>query len=347
MPTRLPGQSLPMRPAAVIASLAILTLTTPAGAQSAADWYRGKTIRMLLPTAPGGGRALYALPFAEAFGRHIPGSPKILPVFMPGAGGSTAINNASGVAEPDGLTIVSPLKGAVASQAVGDPSVKYDLSKFNWIGRITDATQIFFVSSSVAAHTIDDFRKQEIVISSVGKASVTYQLPAFINHVLGTKFKIVTGYRSAGANNMAVEIGESQGAFTTWNDIASYHSDWLRDGKIRVPTQIALHRLPELADVPLLSDYAANDSDRAIIEFMSVSSELGQTYAAPPGVPANAVAALREGFEATMKDPDYVEKLKKMKIQFNPMTGQELGQLVEKTLGTSQAVIKRYKLAIN
>ena len=207
----LPGLLLIMRvSAAAIAMSALAFQSAPAAAQSVAEFYRGKTIKLLLPTAPGGGRALYALPFSEAFGRHIPGNPKILPVFMPGAGGSTAINNASGVAEPDGLTIVSPLKGAVAAQAIGDPSVRYDLSKFNWIGRITDATQIFFTSSAVSARTIEDFRQQEIIIGSVGRASVTYQLPAFSNHVLGTKFKIVTGYRSAGANNMSVEIGETQ-----------------------------------------------------------------------------------------------------------------------------------------
>ena len=266
---------------------------------------------------------------------------------MPGAGGSTAINNASGVAEPDGLTIVSPLKGAVAAQAIGDPSVRYDLSKFNWIGRITDATQIFFTSSAVSARTIEDFRQQEIIIGSVGRASVTYQLPAFSNHVLGTKFKIVTGYRSAGANNMSVEIGETQGAFTTWNDIQSYHSDWLRDGKVRIVTQIALHRLPELAEVPLLADFATNESDRELIEFMSTSSELGQTYAAPPGVPDYIAAGLRDAFNETMKDADYIDKLQRSKIQFNPMVGQELGALVNKTLGTSKAVIERYKNAIN
>jgi tripartite-type tricarboxylate transporter receptor subunit TctC len=332
-------------------AIAIGTSATPhvavAQTNPVANFYAGKTIRMLLPTAPGGGRALYALPFAEAYSRHIPGNPKVLPIFMPGAGGSTAINNAANVAEADGLTIVSPLKGAVMAQAIGDPSVKYDLGKFNWIGRITDATQILFVSSKVAASTVDDFRRHEIIIGSVGRASVTYQLPAFINNVLGTKFKIVTGYRSAGATNMSVETGETQGAFTTWNDIVSYHPDWLRDGKIRVPIQIAMHPLPELKEVPLLTDLAANDDDRALIAFISSSSELGQTFAAPPGVPAQLVEALRKAFDDTMKDQAYVERLVKANIQFNPMTGQQLTQEVLKTLGASKSVIDRYQAAIN
>jgi tripartite-type tricarboxylate transporter receptor subunit TctC len=332
-------------------TVAIVTLATfqisTASAQSAADFYRGKTIRMLLPTAPGGGRALYALPFADAFSKHIPGNPKVLPIFMPGAGGSAAINNAQNVAEPDGLTIVSPLKGAVIAQAIGDQSVKYDLAKFNWIGRITDATQIFFASTNITARTIDDFRQQEVIIGAVGHASVTYQLPAFINNIVGTKFKIVTGYRSAGATNMSVETGETHGAFTTWNDIQSYHPDWLRDGKVRVVLQIAIERHPDMKEVPLLTDFAANESDREILEFMSSSSELGQTFAAPPGVPPHIVAMLRKAFDDTMKDSSYFDRLQKAKIQFNPMTGQRLTQDVLKTLGVSNSLIERYKAAIN
>lgn len=332
--------------ATVVGSSAALP---PASAQtpSAAAYYQGKTVKMLLPTGPGGGRALYALPFAEAFSRHIPGNPRIVPVFMPGAGGSTAINNAQNVAEPDGLTIVSPLKGSVIAQATDDPSVKYDLKRFHWIGRITDATQIFFISGKVPARSIEDLRKHEIIVGAVGRASVTYQNPAFFNRVIGTRLKIVTGYRSAGATNMSVQKGETQGAFTTWNDIQSYHMDWITDGHVRVLVQIALHRLPELKDVPLLSDFATNEGDRELIDFMSSSSELGQVYAAPPGVPAYLVEALRSGFNATMKDQSYAERLRKANVQFNPMTGQELTQDVMKVLTAPRSLIERYQAAIN
>lgn len=330
-----------------VGTIALATLSVASGqTDRAAAFYQGKTIRLLLPTGPGGGRALYALPFAEAFGRHIPGSPKIVPVFMPGAGGSTAINNAQNVAEPDGLTIVSPLKGSVIAQATGDPSVKYDLRRFNWIGRITDATQIFFVSGTAPAHTIEGLRSHEIIVGAGGRASVTYQLPAFINRVVGTRLKIVTGYPSAGATNLSVYKGETHGAFTTWNDLSSYHMDSIRDGKVRVVVQIALHPLPELNSVALLSDYAADASDRELIDFMSSSSELGQVYAAPPGVPDYLVEALRIGFDATMKDKNYIGTLAKAHIQFNPMTGQEITQDVLKTLDAPRALIERYRAAI-
>lgn len=332
--------------AAVIGSFAA-ACSASAQTPSAAAYYQGKTIKMLLPTGPGGGRALYALPFAEAFSRHIPGNPRIVPIFMPGAGGSTAINNAQNVAEPDGLTIVSPLKGSVIAQATEDPSVKYDLRRFNWIGRITDATQIFFVSGTAPAHTIEGLRTQEIIVGAGGRASVTYQLPAFINRVVGTRLKIVTGYPSAGATNLSVYKGETHGAFTTWNDLSSYHMDSVRDGKVRVVVQIALHQLPDLKNVPLLSDYATNADERGLIDFMSSTSDLGQVYAAPPGVPDYLIEALRIGFNATMKDTSYTDKLLKAKIQFNPMTGQEITQDVMKTLNAPRSLIERYQAAIN
>jgi tripartite-type tricarboxylate transporter receptor subunit TctC len=318
---------------------------TPAKAQSIADTFRGKTIRLLLPTLPGGGRSLYSLPFAAYFGKHLPGNPTILPVFMPGAGGATAVNNAYSVAAPDGLTIVSPLASVITAQAVGDESVKYDAARLNWIGRITDGTRILFVSSKVPARTIADFRRRETVIGATGRASETYMNASFMNKVMGTKFKIVLGYPSAGKMNASVESGETDGAFTTWNDISTYHPDWLRDSKVRVVLQIALSKHPDMADVPQLLDLAETEADRDLIAFMSSPTQMGQSYAAPPGTPAPIVQALRRAFDATMKDPAYVERMQAAKIQFNPMTGEELEQSVLKTVGAPPSVIERFKAA--
>jgi tripartite-type tricarboxylate transporter receptor subunit TctC len=327
-------------------ALALTLQVTAGAAQSVSDTFRGKTLRILLPTLPGGGRSLYALPFAQFFGKHIPGNPTILPVFMPGAGGSIAVNNAYGVAAPDGLTIVSPLASVITAQAVGDESVKYDASRFNWIGRITDGTRIFFVSSKVKAQTLGDFRSRVVVIGASGRASLTYLNPAFMNKVFGTKFKIVTGYQSAGTINMAVERGETEGSFTTWNDLSSYHPDWLPDGKIRVVLQIGLERLPDIANVPLMLDLAENQADRDLVAFASSDPQMGQSFAAPPGVPPAIVAALRKAFDETMQDPGFIEKMQVAKVQFNPMTGEELARSVARTLAAPRSVIDRYKSAV-
>ena len=339
------GNRISVSPYACAVATFLMIACAPVAGQSVADTFRGKTVRILLPTAPGGGRSLYALSFSGYFGKHIPGNPTILPVFMPGAGGSAAVNNAYSVAAPDGLTLVSPLASVISAQAVGDESVKYDAGKFNWIGRITDGTRILFVSSKIDAQTIADFRSRTVVVGATGRASETYLNASFMNRIFGTKFKIVTGYNSAGMMNMSVLSGETEGAFTTWNDIITYHPDWLRDGKIRVVAQIAMTKHPDLPNVPLLLDFAENQADRDLIAFMSAPTQMGQSYAAPPGVPGPIVEALRKAFDDTMKDPGFVEKMQAAKVQFNPIGGEELASSVARTIGAPKSVIERFKAA--
>ena len=331
----------------VLASLATVLPLTDAAAQSIADHFRGKTIRILVPSSPGGDRGLYPTVFAPFFGKHIPGNPAVVPVFMPGAGGSTAINNLYSVAAPDGLTIATPLVAVATAQAVGEESVKYDATKFNWIGRIPDATRVLLMSSKVDAKTVPELRGREVIAGASGRTSETYLMPAFMNKVFETRFKIVSGYQSAGKRNLAIENGELQAAITTWNDVRTYHVDWIREGGImRLVVQIALKKHPELPNLPLLLDYTDNQADRDLIEFMSSSSQVGQPYATSPGVSAPIVEALRRAFDATMKDPAFLEKMQAAKIEYNPITGEEMAKIIERTITAPKSVIDRYKAAV-
>jgi tripartite-type tricarboxylate transporter receptor subunit TctC len=330
-----------------VASMLALGFPPTASAQSVEDFYRGKTLRLIVPSTPGGDRGLYVLAFTPFFGKHIPGNPTVVPVFMPGAGGSNGVNYTYGVAAPDGLSVVTPLTGVVMAQAMGDDSVRYDVSKFNWIGRTSDSTRIFFVSSKVKARTIADFRAQEVIISAVGRASETYLNPAFMNNVFGTKFKIVLGYQGAGRMNLAVESGETQGAFSTWNNISTQHAEWLSSKRIRLVLQIAGDRHPDLPNVPLMAELAENEADRALVSFMSSPTQMGQSFAAPPGTPPRMVEALRRAFDATMKDPAFVEKMRAAKMEFNPATGEQMTEIVARTISAPPDVIRRYKAAVS
>jgi tripartite-type tricarboxylate transporter receptor subunit TctC len=331
----------------MLLALAMCGPLTSASAQPIADHFRGKTLRVLVPSAPGGDRALYPTVLAPFLSKNIPGNPAVVPVFMPGAGGSTAVNHAYSNVAPDGLTLVTPLVAVATAQAVGEESVKYDVTKFNWIGRISDATRVLLMSSKVNAKTIPELRGREVIAAASGRTSETYLMPAFMNKMFGTRFKIVSGYQSAGKRNLAIENGEVEAAITTWNDVRTYHLDWIRDGGImRLVVQIALNKHPELPDLPLLLDYAENQADRDLLEFMSSSAQMGQPYAAPPGVPAHIVEALRRAFDATMKDPAYIEKMKAAKIEFNPITGEEMAAIISRTMATPASVIARYKGAI-
>jgi tripartite-type tricarboxylate transporter receptor subunit TctC len=333
-------------------AIALLSQATIASAQSApapsiADTFRGKNLRLLIPSSPGGDRVTYSLAFAGHYSKHIPGNPNIVPVFMPGAGGSNALNNAYNVAAPDGLTLVTPLTAVVMAQAVGDMSVRYDVSKFKWIGRTADATRVFIVRSQIPARTLADFKTRETLIGAVGRASETYLNPAFVNQVFGTKFKIVSGYSSAGQMNLSLDTGETEGTFTTWNDVSTHRADWLRDGKIRIVLQIAFSKHPDLANVPLLLDLAENADDRELIEFMSSPSQMGQAFAAPPGTPEPIVSALRRAFDDTMRDPAFIKQMHTAKMQFNPIDGEALTRIVQRTIGAPKHIIDRYKAAVS
>ena len=324
----------------------LLLLPVTAAAQSIEDHFRGKTVRLIWPGAPGGDRGLYAFPFMKYFGRHVPGNPNVVPVFMPGAGGATAINYTYSAAAPDGLTIATPLAPVVIAQATGSKSVKYDVRKMNWIGRIADATRVLFVRGNSGVRTADDLRQREVVVGSTGRVSETFINPAIMNAFVGTKFKIVTGYKAQAEVNLAPQRDETHGAFTTWNNISNIQADALKKGEVRIVVQIAPRRHPDLKDVPLVIELASNDEARAVINFMTSSSQMGQSYVAPPGVSAPILEALRKAFDATMKDPDFIAELKRGGSEFNPINGVELSSIVGRTISVPQQIIARYQAAI-
>ncbi len=331
---------------AVAAFLATIALTPIAFADPIADHFRGKTIRLIWPGAPGGDRGLYAFPFMKHFGRHLPGNPNVIPAFMPGAGGAIAINYLYSAAAPDGLTIATPLAPVVIAQATGSKSVKYDVSKMNWIGRISDATRILFVTAASGVRSREDLKLREVVVGSTGRASETFINPAIMNQMLGTKFKIVTGYKAQPEVNLAPHRGETHGAFSTWNNISNIQGEELKKETIRIVLQIAPKQHPDLPKVPLLLDMADSDEARAVIEFMTSSSQMGQSYVAPPRTPDSILAALRKAFDETMKDPAFVTELQHGNNELNPIGGKELAAIVARTIGTSKTAIDRYQAAI-
>jgi tripartite-type tricarboxylate transporter receptor subunit TctC len=331
---------------AAAAFAASLASAPTASGDAIADHFRGKTIRLMWPGAPGGDRGLYAFPFMKYFSRHVPGNPNVVPAFMPGAGGAIAINYTYSIAAPDGLTIATPLAPVVIAQATGSKSVKYDVAKMNWIGRISDATRVLFVTARSGVRNTADLSNREVIVGSTGRASETFINPAVMNQVLGTKFKIVTGYKAQPEVNLAPQRGETDGAFSTWNNIGNIQAEELKSGTIRIVLQIAPKRHRDLADVPLLIEMAASDEARAVIEFMTSSSQMGQSYVAPPGVPEPILDVLRTAFDATMRDPGFVSELRRGNIELNPIDGRELTEIVRRTMSVPKSAIDRYQAVV-
>jgi tripartite-type tricarboxylate transporter receptor subunit TctC len=336
------------RPLALLASALVVVFfpSPPAQAQGPVeDHFRGKSITVIIPTGPGGDRMANATPFMRYFGRHVPGNPNVVPSFMPGAGGAVGMNFLQSVASRDGLTIATPLAPVVLAQVTGEKSVRYNTAKMNWIGRTADATQVLYVRSNVDAKDFKDLKSKKVVIGSSGSASASTIIPYVMNHVFGTKMHVVLGYSGSNAFNLAVQRGETDGALTTWNNVGNNYGEQVRDGSLRILFHVALSPNSELPNVPLALGMTRNEDDRALIELMSSSSEMGQTFVAPPEVPRPIIEALRRAFDATVKDPEYLDMMRKAGNALNPLGGQALSTIVAKTIATPQSVIDRYKAA--
>jgi tripartite-type tricarboxylate transporter receptor subunit TctC len=333
----------------VLAPLPGIVAASPsAWAQDAiADHFRGKTISVVIPTAPGGDRMTNAAPFMKYFGRHVPGNPNVVPQFMPGAGGAVGMNYLQSAAARDGLTIATPLAPVVIAQVTGEKSVRYDLAKMNWIGRTADATQVLYVWHLVDVKDAEGLKTTKVMIGSSGPSSASTIIPYVMNHVFDMKMQVVLGYSGSAAFNLAVERRETDGALTTWNNLSNNHADQIRQKRFRILFQVALKRNKDLPEVPLAIDMATNDNDRALLEFLSSSSEMGQSFVAPPDVPKPVVDALRRAFDATMSDPDYIALMKQTGNALNPMGGSELAEINARTLATPPSVIQRYQTAVS
>ena len=332
---------------AVLAMTPMMLATSALAQESVEDHFRGKTVTVIIPTSPGGDRMTNAAPLMKFIGHHIPGNPTVVPAFMPGAGGAVGMNYLQGVAARDGLTIATPLAPVVMAQVTGEKTVKYDVAKMNWIGRTADSTQVLYVWHTVDVHSLDDLKSRKVVIGSSGATSASTIIPYVMNYTFGTKMQVVLGYSGSAAFNLAVERRETDGALTTWNNVRNNHASQLHDGKLRILFQVSLSPNPDLPNIPLALNMASNDDDRALIEFMSSSAELGESFIAPPGVPKPIVEALRRAFDATMTDPEYLKLSQQVGNVLNPMSGAALTELNARTLATPRKVIDRYQAAVS
>lgn len=335
------------RAACCIAALAAgLSFVQAQTAGDAAQIFKGKTIKVDIATGPGGAYGAYGLVFVQHFGKHIPGNPAVVTEYRPGAGGVVAANYLYNVAPKDGTVIAIPLAPIVLAQYTG-ASVQYDASKFNWIGQMAEITRLIAVWNTSPIKTFNDLITQESIAGTTGKGSETYMNPALMNHVFGTRIKIVSGYKGSNDLALALERGEISIMSGTWANFAGNHPDWVRDKKVRFLVQIGLNKVPGLDDVPLLSDLAKNDADRQVIEYMSlVTQSVGYAVMTPPGVPDATVAVLRNAFDATMKDPDFLAGAKRCCVDLKPTSYKAVEDAVTKAVNSPKSLLDRFIKAI-
>ncbi len=318
-----------------------MTCAQPAAASSIEEFFRGKQIKMVLPTAPGGSTSLYGMTLAEFMARHIPGRPTIVAEYRPGAGGVVAASHVYKVAPKDGTTITMLLSSMITTQLMQPEKAKFDTPKFTFIGRIADLPRALIAWHTAGLNTIEDAKTREVALGASGKGSNTVIHPALMNALAGTRFKIVTGYRGAGDTYLALERGELAATTVAWDGLVSERGDWLKEGKVKVLVRIGHRKIKGFEQVPSLIDLGATAEDKAVLALALVPSEIGQAVAAPPGVPADRVAALRRAFDMTMKDPAFLEFTRKRQMPVEPMTGDELRRLVEQGMAVPKSVVQR------
>ncbi len=331
-----------------ILALAALGSSTPVAAQSVAEFYRGKTIRMVVATSPGGDYDLRARLLARHMGRHIPGEPSIVAVNMPGAVGVQAANWMAAQAPQDGTALHAIMQGMSALQALGGGNVEFDTRKFSWIGNTTDTPNVINSWYTTGIKTIQDVMTKELVVGAPGLATSSVYYPKALNELVGTKFKIVPGYPGGNVVNLAMERGEVGGrGSNSWASWKSTHPEWIKDKKIFILVQIAMRRDPELADVPTMIELAKNDADRQVMEFLSADIPISRAYVTTPGTPPDRVEALRRAFDATMKDPLFLAEAAKSNTDINPSTGEESQKFAAMIANTPPAVLAKAKMILD
>ncbi len=333
---------------AILAAAAAFTLVaTSAHAQSVADFYRGKRILLVIGYGPGGGYDLYARMMARFIGAHIPGNPTIVPQNMPGAGSRSAANWLYKVAPQDGSVIATLGQATPTDQALGQPGVQFDARKFNWIGNLSVVNNIMFVAAASGVATFAEAKTRQLAIGATGASSPSVLYPQVSNNLLGSKFKIIAGYPGGGDINIALERHELDGRGSdSWASMKATHPDWLRNNAINVLFQVGPRREADLSDVPLWTELAENNEQRRVLAFLSGDVSVGRPILTAPNVPADRVKALRQAFEETMGDPQFIAAAKQANMEMQPMYGEEVQKAVDQIASAPPNVITMVKQAI-
>jgi tripartite-type tricarboxylate transporter receptor subunit TctC len=334
-----------MRPGThAIAALILTVAVCPIGsaAQTVEEFYRGKSITMLIGGGAGGGYDTYARIFARHLSRHIPGSPNIIAKNMPAAAGLAAASALYTTAEKDGSTIGAFTNGAAMDPLFGNPGARYDAQKFNWLGSIGKLQNVCATWHSSPVTSIEGARAREVIVAAAGATSNTAIVPRTLNALLGTRFKVIAGYDTGAGLTLSVERGEAEGICgLSWSTIKASRPHWIRDRLLTVIVQMGLTKLPELPDVPSALDLVRDPEKRQVLELILIRQEAGRPFAAPPGVPADRLAALRRAFTATLDDPEFRAEADKAQLEIEPLTGAEIETLLATAYGAPKSIVQQ------
>lgn len=324
-------------------ALAALVAAGPArAAESAASFYGGRTVTILVGFTTGGGYDLYARTLARHMRDHLAGQPTLVVQNMPGAGSLKVVNYLYAVAPRDGATIATFARGMVIDPLLDhNDAARFEAPKFSWIGSISNEVSVCAFLASSGIRTWQDMQTKTAVIGSTGPGADSDIYPAMLRNLFHLPFRIVSGYPGASEVNLSIERHEIDGRCGwSWDSLISRSKALYDSGQIVVTLQIGLRKLAELPDVPLVTELSAGPDVQAAIRLLVSRQSMARPFAAPPGVPPDRVAALRAAFDATMGDPDFLAEARRLGLEVSPVSGAAVEALIKEVYGAPPAVVK-------
>jgi hypothetical protein len=332
-----------MQPISLVLGLLVASLAlTPVRAQSPAEFYKGRTIDLYIGTSVGGAYDGYGRMLARHMSKHMPGNPTLVPKNMEGGGGMRLANFLYNAAARDGTVFAVFNRGTAFDPLLGNRNAQFEATKFNWVGSTNDEVSICATWHTTGVTTLAQLTAKELVVGATGPSGDTYQFPKITNGVLGTRFKIISGYPGGNDVDLAMERGEVQGRCGwSWTSVKATHRPWLDRKLINVVFQMGLSKHPDLPDIPLILDFARTDEERAIFRLMFARQVMAWPFATPPGVPQDRVAALRRAFMDTMKDSEFLADANKGNFEIRPVSGDDIQKLMADIYATPPAIAQK------
>ena len=327
--------------------VALLAAASPCLADPVEDFYRGRTVKFIVGSNTGGGYDTYSRLLAAYIGKPIPGNPTVVVENMPGASGTKSANYIAEVAPKDG-SVIGMFNQSMPQRQMFEPDlIKIDLSKFSWIGAMNASTNVFIVWHTSGIRTVEDAKKKQVVMGALSTVGGNSVYPLLLNYFFGTKFKVVLGYAGGNTIQLAMERGEVDGrGAVVWSGLKAGWPHWIKEKKINVLMQVGLEKEPDLPDVPLFTDLARNEEEKAIFRFISSDAAMGFPVTAPPGIPADRLAALRKAFMDAMKDPELLKVVEERKLEIQPSSGEEVQRVVQEMTSTPKEIIVKIQKAM-
>src|SRR3954471_478394 len=323
-------------------SFALSSATAAAAGADVADFYRGKTLRILVGYGPGTGYDVYARLLARHLSKHLAGQPGMVIQNMPGAASLTMTNYLYNVAPRDGTAIGLPARGLFIEPLFGNENAKFEARKYSWLGSMSRDASLCFTWHTSDIKTIDDAKKREVLVGSSGANGSSHQFPMLLDALIGTKFKPLLGYVDSAGVGLAMERGELEGYCSfTLGSIKAARPKWIEQKQINILLQLTLSKHRELADIPLAMELAKDEPSRQAFTLVFGDQEMGRPVVAPPDVPPDRVAALRQAFDATMLDQEFLADASRMAIDIDPIDEKAVEQVLARLYATPKDVIER------